>query len=65
RIVEMSHEVISGFVTCVPIRMLYSSVQTTRVSASTESTSMARILLGPIPETSQFVPHRTTFILYN
>jgi hypothetical protein len=35
------------------------------VSARTESTSMARILVGPMPYTSQFVLPETTFKFYN
>ena len=49
RIRDISHEVISDFEIRVPIRILYSSVHTIIVSAKTESTSMAKVLVGPIP----------------
>jgi hypothetical protein len=65
RTLDMSHEVISDFLICVPILMLYSSVHMIIVSARTESTSMARILVGPMPYTSQFVLPETTFKFYN
>jgi hypothetical protein len=50
RIKETSHELISDFEMRAPVLMLYSSVHTIIVSARTESTSMAKVLVGPIPD---------------
>ena len=46
----ISHEVISDFDIRVPLFLLYSSVQTIKVSARTESTSIATVLVGPMPD---------------
>jgi hypothetical protein len=55
RIKEISHELISYFERRAPFLMLYSSVHTIIVSARTESTSIAKVLVGPILDTRRII----------